>query len=54
MKQFAASEWQRAGQALETAALLIATDPEAAASRALSAVAPGMSLQYRPQLHVTA
>lgn len=34
MKEFAASEWRRAGRALETAELLIATDPEASASRA--------------------
>ena len=34
MKEFAASEWQRASRALETAALLVATDPEASASRA--------------------
>ena len=34
MKEFAASEWRRAGRALETAALVVATDPEASASRA--------------------
>lgn len=34
MNQFAATEWQRARRALETAALLVATDPEATASRA--------------------
>ena len=34
MKEYAASEWQRAARALETAALLVATDPEASASRA--------------------
>jgi len=34
VKEFVASEWQRAGRALETATLLIATDPEAPASRA--------------------
>jgi len=34
MKEFARDEWQRASRALQTARLLVTTDPDAAASRA--------------------
>jgi uncharacterized protein (UPF0332 family) len=38
MKEFPQREWQRADRALKTAAMLIATDPEAAVNRAYYAV----------------
>jgi uncharacterized protein len=34
MKEFAQSEWQRARRIIQTASMLVETDPESAASRA--------------------